>query len=123
MKPGDGIGCDAGCDGALELRVQTSSPVDETPAAGIHEAAAAHVHQPSPRVRVELSLPVDAVNMAVGARLDGSAAGGAVLTLQYDALRDYHVGSVMAPGGSWPPADTSVGVAVMVEVRACTWPC
>jgi hypothetical protein len=117
-------GWDAGCDGALELRVQTSSPVDETPATGEHEAAAAaHVHQPSPRVRVELSLPVDAVDMAVGARLDGSAAGGAVLTLQYDALRKCHVGSVTAPGGSWPPVDTSVGVAVMVEVRACALPC
>lgn len=114
-------GCDAGCDGALELRVQTSSPVDETTAAEDNEAAAAaHVHQLSTRVRVELSLAVDAVVMAVGTRLDASPDGGAVLTLQYDAIRRAHMGSVTALGGSWPPVDTSVGVAVMVEVRART---
>ena len=119
----------AGCDGAFEIRVQTSSPVDDTTTSAHAEeeanengeaaAAVAPAHQPPTRVRVELSLSVDAVVMAVGAQLEPSAAGGAVLTLQYDAIRRCHVGSVTALGGSWPPVDTSVGVAVMVEVRAC----
>ena len=81
----------AGCDGAFEIRVQTSSPVDDTTTSAHAEeeanengeaaAAVAPAHQPPTRVRVELSLSVDAVVMAVGARLEPSAAGGAVLTL------------------------------------------